>query len=102
MSSLRREIARVGPPPSALTPAGALKELCGVSPGYTDVSEETTGTLAQYDKDLVSWPEVSGPRQPLGPLVLDSDRSIVDCPELMLRPTPERDALLQQAGLERP
>ena len=102
VSSLQHEISRVGPPPSSLTPAGALQELCSVSPGYADVHEDATGALARYDKDLVSWPEVAGPRRPLGPLVLPSDRPFVDRPELLLRPAPERDALLQQAGLLRP
>jgi hypothetical protein len=65
---------RVPAPPAELTPAGALRELCGSASRYLPTEPSTT---APYTKDLVSWPPEGTKATPIGDLLSDADQSMV-------------------------
>ena len=66
---------RVPKPPPDLTPAGALRELCGTASRYDPVGPSV---VAPYDKDLVSWPPVGTVAAELAVNLPLADRNIVD------------------------
>ena len=61
LANLRDAYHSVGVPPSDITSAGALSELCHVRPGYVP----DRANVQPYNKELVSWPDENSRSTPL-------------------------------------
>jgi hypothetical protein len=73
LSRIEGVVKNFGPPPSGLTPAGALQELCQSASMYVDARVD----VARYSEDLVSWP-------PSGTTAMDPLRVLSGRPHQLL------------------
>ena len=89
----------MGSPPSGLTPAGALRELCSDSLPYLSDG----GGPVPFDADLVSLPAPgSEPADPISLLAPEHSELIKGSDALTLRSVSDAKRALLESGLDEP